>query len=208
MNSASGAAITAINDYEQNLVARCRRGDPDALEQVFTEQGGDVLSFAYHMLGDWDDACDIRQETFLHAFEAIPRFRGQCSLKSWLLTICANLCRRSRSSRQRQSELLQGHINSLAGEPSFLTGASRTHDPFEAAVRSEAMDIILLALRSLPPVQREVIILREVHGLSLEQIGKIIGRTRGSVTILLFRARSRFSERAQPLLKESNKEKE
>ena len=202
MAAVSEAALAMESNYERQLVARCRDGDHAAFEQIFTKFENTVLTFAYHMLGDWDDACDVRQETFLNAFQAISGFRGQCSLKSWLLTICANLCRRSRAARSRQTFLLRSHVAGLRGEPSFLLGSAWQCDPFEAVARSQTIETIVLALGSLPPAQREALILREVYGMENREIGQILGRTRGSISILLFRARRRFAERAEALLKE------
>src|SRR5437660_7998669 len=86
---------------EDGLLARCRAGDLDAFGLIYDEHERHVFRFAYHVLGKHDDADDVKQETFLRAYRALGNFRADCSLRTWLLRICANLCRDRIKSRDR-----------------------------------------------------------------------------------------------------------
>jgi RNA polymerase sigma-70 factor (ECF subfamily) len=191
------------SDHERQLLARCREGDLEALGQIYAHYEAHIYRYAYHMLGNADDAHDLRQETFLRAFRGITKFRGDCSVKTWLLTICTNLCRRHLSARRRYLFNVQQAMGDTTGTHPFLLGDSGPGDPLAVIERSMTADIILQALRSLPPNQREVIILREIEEMSYDQISEVLGCTRGSVNAILFRARRRFIERAEALLKET-----
>src|SRR5438309_354898 len=89
----------AVNQTEDSVLARCRAGDLDAYGQVYAEHERHVFRYAYHLLRHSEDADDVKQETFMRAFQAISGFRSECSLRTWLLRICANLCRERMKAR-------------------------------------------------------------------------------------------------------------
>jgi RNA polymerase sigma-70 factor, ECF subfamily len=187
----------AMGMPEDQLLARCRAGDREALTRVYEQYERPIFRVAYHILGDAEDAHDVRQETFVSAFQSIGKFRGDASLQTWLLRICTNLCRKQLRSRDRHKNLLMGVHADYDG----LAPASQTTDPAAALDRSETLAAILCALRSLPEAQREIIVLREIEQLSYEEIAAVIGRSVQSVKVTLFRARKRFAERAESLLR-------
>ena len=78
---------------ETDIVARCQQGDLDAFKELYTLHEQQVYRYAYHILGHREDADDIKQETFLRAWQSIGRFWREASMQTWLLKICANLCR-------------------------------------------------------------------------------------------------------------------
>lgn len=181
---------------EDQLVARCRMGDDEAFGQIYERYERPVYRYAYHLLGHRDDADDVKQDTFVKAHRSIRRFRGECSLQTWLLKICGNLCRDRLRSCANRLEVLS--------EPADLTDLRVTDniddDPEASAERACLMDAVLKALQGMPSAQREVIVLREVEDLSYEDIGNIVGRSQASVKLLVFRARRRFRERVAALL--------
>jgi RNA polymerase sigma-70 factor (ECF subfamily) len=190
---------------EERLLALCRDGDREALARVYSDHEGAIYRYAFHMLGNREDAHDLRQETFLKAFQSIGRFRGECSIKTWLFTICTNLCRRHRSARRRRQELLSSALEDPVLRFEGLAGEREADSPLQALERAATIQIILTALQSLPANQREIIILREIEQLSYEQIARVIGCSAGSMRVTLYRARKRFVERAEALLKETDK---
>ena len=103
---------------DQELIERCREGDIDAFGQVYARYERMVYQFVYHMLGDPDDADNVKQDTFLKVYRSLPSFRGQCGLLTWLLKVAANLCRDRLKSRARRGEVrLVRRSNSICALP-------------------------------------------------------------------------------------------
>jgi RNA polymerase sigma-70 factor (ECF subfamily) len=180
---------------EDQLVARCRAGDLDAFAQVYAQYERQVYRYAYHLLGHREDADDIKQETFVRAYQAIGGFRSESSLQTWLLKICGNLCRDRIKSWDRRKVLYDSRL-----ESNGVIGGSETEDPLHIVERSQMTELIFRALRGMPPAQREIIVLHEIEDLSYEEIAGVLGCSRTSVKLRLFRARRCLKERVAALL--------
>src|SRR5882724_7183056 len=181
---------------EDQLVARCRSGDLDAFGQIYAKYERQVFRYAYHLLGHRDDADDVKQETFVKAFQALSGFRSEASLQTWLLKICGNLCRDRIKSWERRKVQYDARLDNDA-----LSGDSYSEDPQEIVERSQLTDLIFRALRGMPAPQREIIVLHEIEDLSYEEIAGVLGCSRTSVKLRLFRARRCLKERVASLLK-------
>lgn len=184
--------MTAPSD--ERLVARCRIGDLDAFAQVYHLYEKRVFRFAYHLLGHRDDADDIKQETFLKAYQAIGRFRGDSSLQTWLLKICGNLCRdRIKSWERRKVNYDSGMHSEIQYDDS--PGA----DPHAVVERTMMSELVMCALRGLPSSQREVIVLHDLEELTYSEIGTILGCSTVSAKLRVFRARRMLRDRVQAM---------
>jgi RNA polymerase sigma-70 factor (ECF subfamily) len=194
----SAADRERMRSAEERLLVRCRNGDLAAFSAVYSEHGEVVYRHAYHLVGHRDDAHDIRQETFLRAFRALPTFRGDCSLKSFLLRICTNLCRDHHRSRRVRSEVaLDGTSLEEAAPPASARGSGR--DPGFDQI--DTADLVRVALARLSPGSREVIVLRDLENLSAEETAAILGCARATVPVKLFRARRQLEAELQRLLR-------
>jgi RNA polymerase sigma-70 factor, ECF subfamily len=182
------------NTPEDQLITRCRAGDREAFALVYAQYERLVLHYAYRMLGHSEDARDVCQETFVRAFQSMPNFRGESSLQTWLLKICLNLCRNRNRSRGRETPLENRDV-----ERAFRGEAAYT-DPHTVAEQRQQVEVMQSALSSLPPAQRELIILREYEELSCEEIAGILDCAVVTVRVKLFRARARLRERVHRLL--------
>lgn len=181
---------------EEQLVARCRAGDLDALGQVYERYERHVFRYAYYLLGQREEADDIKQETFLRAYQSIGKFRSRSSLQTWLLAICGNLCRdRIRSWERRK---IQYHAQ--LGED-HLRCQSEMHDPVALLERSLRSQVVMGALQRMPLAHREVLVLHDIEGLSYEEIAQIRGGSVASVKLRVFRARRYLKERLTALLR-------
>lgn len=181
---------------EDGLLARCRAGDLDAFGQVYAEHERHVFRYAYHLLGQREDADDVKQETFLRAYRAIAGFRNDCSLRTWLLRICANLCRDKMKARDRRPEVLFDP----AAAPEGMLSDENVVDPQRVLERAQSTQVLYSALRGMPKDQREIIILRDLEDMSYEEIADMLGCSRPSVKLRLFRARRRLKERVESLM--------
>jgi RNA polymerase sigma-70 factor, ECF subfamily len=180
---------------EDQLVSRCRAGDLDAFAQVYDRYERQVFRYAYHILGNRDDADDIKQETFVKAYQAIRSFRSESSLQTWLLKICGNLCRDKIKSWDRRKVT----YDSTMREDEM--GVSNPDESPQAIVeRKELENTIARALKGMPAPQREIIVLHEIEGLSYEEIAAVLGCTRTSIKLRLHRARKSLKERVASLM--------
>jgi RNA polymerase sigma-70 factor, ECF subfamily len=187
----------SVEATDQELVARCREGDPVAFGMIYQRHERAVYRFAYHMLGDPDEADDIKQDTFVKAFRTIPGFRGDCSLLTWLLKVTGNLCRDKRKSQARRGET--AILPEL--EATLCDTSERGSDPARQAERRFMRSAVHRVLGGLPEAQRELIVLRDLEGLSYQEIADVLGCSVASVKLRLFRARRSFKDRMESLLK-------
>jgi RNA polymerase sigma-70 factor (ECF subfamily) len=180
---------------EDQLVTRCRAGDLDAFSQVYDRYERQVFRYAYHILGHRDDADDVKQETFVKAYQAIGSFRSESSLQTWLLRICGNLCRDRIKSWDRRKVTYDSTLRD------DVLGSSDIEDSPQAIVeRKEMTAIIFKALSGMPAAQREIIVLHEVEDLSYEEIAAVLGVSRTSIKLRLFRARRNLKDRVASLM--------
>lgn len=181
---------------DEQLAARCRAGDLDAFGTVYARYERQVFRYAYHLLGDREDADDVKQETFLKAYQAMGAFRSEASLQTWLFKICGNLCRdRIKSWENRKV------VYDSSAHQDRAADASHALDPAVIVDVSETKALVLKAMHNLPPAHREVLVLHEIEELSYEDIAGILGCSAASVKLKVFRARRLLKERVTSLLK-------
>jgi len=177
-----------VGGREASLVQRCASGEEAAYSELVGDHQRMVVQLAVNLLGDRDEALDLSQEVFLKVFRTIHRFRGQSSLRTWIYRIAVNQARnRHRFWRRRHrgdQVSLDAHV---AAHGEFLSGGlsrpDRVLDQKELASRLQS------ALDHLPFDQRTAIVLREVDGLSYEEIAFSLGVAVGTVKSRLTRAR-------------------
>jgi RNA polymerase sigma-70 factor (ECF subfamily) len=178
-----------LETSEATLIARCRAGEQAACEQLVAEHQAMVFQLGCHLLGSRDEAYDLSQEVFLRVFRTIDRFRADASLKTWIYRIAINQAsnrRRFWSRRHRLGQVsLDAHVE-VHGEPTEATDASSPH---RILASKELAARLTVALDALPFDQRTVIILREVEGLSYDEIAQALDIAVGTVKSRLTRAR-------------------
>ncbi len=182
-------AITAradLRNADLELVERHRIGDRGAFEELYLRFDGMVFNLALRMSGGPDDAADLSQEIFLRVYKHLGRFRGKSSLKTWIYRIALNCCRsrlRRRLTRQRALPLSPPErLNELPD-----TGPG----PEERAMALDTSEALAAALERLPIRFREAVVLRDVEGLSYEEIALVAGLRLGTVRSRIARGRLR-----------------
>lgn len=188
LKQARAAGWAEVGDREADLVERCAAGDETAYAELVAGHQRMVVQLAMNLLGDHDEALDLSQEVFLRIFRTIGRFRGQSALRTWIYRIAVNQARnrhRFWRRRHRGDQIsLDAHVETHGELPSDGgAGPDRVLAQKELACRLQQ------ALDALPFDQRTAIVLREVDGLSYEEIAFSLGVAVGTVKSRLTRAR-------------------
>jgi RNA polymerase sigma-70 factor, ECF subfamily len=173
---------------EATLIERCAAGDELACADLVSEHERMVFQLALNLLGDREEALEVSQEVFLRVFRTINRFRGQSALRTWIFRIVVNQARNRqrwwRRRHQREQVSLDEHIE-LHGDMPEADGST----PDRVLHRKELADKLWAALEALPFDERTAIVLREVDGLSYDEIAFSLDVTLGTVKARLTRAR-------------------
>jgi RNA polymerase sigma-70 factor, ECF subfamily len=194
------ATDATLQITEEQLVADCRAGDRDALEQVYTLYGQPVFRHGFFLLGNRDEADDVKQETFLRAFQSIGKFRCECSLHTWLIRICSNACYARIRKQRSRSEILcdPTTVGSYGAE------IEAPAHPLAEWNRSMTLETALYVLQHLPFAQRQLIVLHLIEGRDYAEIAVILGCARGTAKMRVLRATHQLKERVLALLREES----
>jgi RNA polymerase sigma factor (sigma-70 family) len=179
---------------EQALIAAARRGDTQAFNKLILAYQTLAYNVAYRTLHNPDAAADATQEAFISAFRALPGFRGG-SFKAWLLRIVTNACYdQLRRSKRRPTSSLD---DMLVDPDHSVILADETESPEEHALRQDLGRAIQDSLDELPSEQRVAVILRDIQGLSYEEIAAATAVSMGTVKSRLSRGRARLRDSLQ-----------
>ena len=170
---------------QEKIIARARRGDADAFEQLVVAYRDQVFRLALRMCGSEADADEVAQEAFLSAWKALPNFRGESQFSTWLyqLTTHAAIDLMRREKRQI-----------AAADITEVNAADPAPSPQQQAEQSEQREIVRDAILQLAPEQREVVVLRFMEELSYEEIGAVLKLPSGTVKSRLNRAKAQLKE--------------
>ena len=161
-----------------------------------------VFNVIYRYMGDYEETCDLTQDTFIHAYQAYERFRGEAQVFTWLYRIAINLCKNRRRQLQRlrgvEKESLEVEADDEQSGPRQFE--DRTYSPERQFVQSEIDDVIQRGIDALSSDQRVVVILRDIEGFSYAQVAKIVGCSVEAVKARLFRARTQLRKKLRPFL--------
>jgi RNA polymerase sigma-70 factor (ECF subfamily) len=177
-----------VGGRESALVQRCAAGDEMACTELVESHQRMVVQLAMNLLGDRDEALDLSQEVFLRVFRTIHRFRGQSSLRTWIYRIAVNQARNRHRFWRRRHRADQVSLDEhLAMHGDFVSEGDAT--PERVLAQKELASRLQAALDRLPFDQRTAIVLREIDGLSYDEIAFSLGVAVGTVKSRLTRAR-------------------
>lgn len=183
---------------DERLLARARAGDREALEELLLRHQARVYRFGLKMCGQRADAEDVSQETLLALARGIRDFRGASSLTTWLYSVARSFCikkRRRSKFAPSPGQMLDATHERVAGE---LRSPERGAD--EALARAEVERAIQRALGEVDPLSRDVLVLRDMEGLTAPEVAEVLGISTPAVKSRLHRARLSLREQLAPLL--------
>ena len=178
----SGAAIASVIELAKD-------GDSYAFEQLITSYQHRVVATAWRMLGNQEDARDAAQEVFLRVYRHLRKFRSGEDFSAWLYRITINVCRDVHRRRGPQDRFASFESELELGN---LPDGANADDVEAAAILSQEQAIIASALDTLSPKEREALVLRDLEGLSTEEVARILGSSATTVRSQICSARAKI----------------
>lgn len=178
-----------MSNNEQLLIERSKNGDVSAFEMLIEAYQKKVFNLAYRIIGNYDDANDIAQEAFIRIFRSISGFRGQSSFSTWIYRITTNVC--LDEIRKRKNKSVQYLDDDIQTDDGKMQRQIISDDPLpeEIAERKELRAAINDSLGELKEEYRIIITLRDIQGMSYEEIAKVLDCPTGTVKSRINRAR-------------------
>lgn len=174
---------------EQVLIDRSKAGDVAAFEELISVYQKKIYNLTFRMLGNLNDADDLTQETFIRVFKSISNFKGESTFSTWIYRIATNVCLDELRKRKNKKAIsLDEEIKVDDGEIKRQI-ESDTPLPDEIAEKEELRLFVKNAIESLPEEQRLIISLRDIQGLSYDEIAQVLECPSGTVKSRINRAR-------------------
>lgn len=201
--AASHGEARAVPSAEELFLDRLRAGEAAAFNRLVTERTPDVYALLCRLTDDPEEARDLTQETFLQAFRSVAHFRGEADLRTWLYRIAVNQARnRWRWWRRRRRDAtvsLDAPASNGDDERPLASRLrdARAPDPEQSALAGERARALIAALGKLARPYREAVVLRDVEGLSYEEVAAALGVNVGTVKSRLSRGRLELRRRLE-----------
>lgn len=190
-------------DIDAQLVERVKAGDRRAFELLVTKYERRVLRLLSRFIRDQAEIEDVAQEAFIKAYRALPQFRGESAFYTWLYRIAVNTAKNYLATQGRRP-ISMSQLQSADAEEGESFDAEDvvedTNTPDAVLHSRQVAETVNSAIEALPPDLRTAITLREIEGLSYEEIAEAMNCPIGTVRSRIFRAREAIAERLRPLL--------
>lgn len=195
-----------VEDSDNQLVERVKQGDQKAFELLVYKYERKIERLVSRMVRDSDMVADIVQETFIRAYRALPDFRGEAQFYTWLYRIAVNTAKKNLLELKRDP-VIRESFNDGAQEDETFSLEERLIDietPETALAAKEISEAVNSAIEALPDELKQSITLREIEGLSYEEIADVMNCPVGTVRSRIFRAREAIAKKLRPCLSNAN----
>ncbi|WP_222564985.1 RNA polymerase sigma factor RpoE [Novilysobacter antarcticus] len=189
----------AENDLDQELVRRVQQGDSTAFDALVRKYQHRILALIGRYIADWSECQDVAQDAFMRAYRALPNFRGDAQFYTWLHRIAVNTAKNHLVAQKRRPPGADIDVD----DAEQFDSAIRLRDndtPERELMRQQVEQLVLRVVEGLPAELKEAISLREVDGLSYDEIAEKMGCPIGTVRSRIFRARDAIDQELRPLL--------
>jgi RNA polymerase sigma-70 factor (ECF subfamily) len=187
--------VVAASETDQKLVQRAQRGDLRAFDLLVLKYQGRISVLVSRYISDPGEVEDVTQEAFIKAYRALERFRGDSAFYTWLYRIAANAAKNHLVAKGRRPRS-DASIEDAEAFDEFGS-SSDSGSPEAIAMGDELVGVVDAAMRALPEELRAALTLRELEGLSYDDIAEVLGCPVGTVRSRIFRAREAIDERVR-----------
>ena len=190
-------------DPDAALVERVKQGDVRAFEMLVVKYQRRIERLIGRMVRDVDLVADIAQETFIRAYRALPQFRAESAFYTWLYRIAVNTAKKALVDMKRDPVITHTALQGADDDDETYRAGSEPTDgetPEALLASKEIAATVNAAIAALSEDLRQAITLREIEGLSYEEISDVMNCPIGTVRSRIFRAREAIAERLRPLL--------
>ena len=178
-------------EEESRIVQKVLKGDVNAFEKLVLAYEKNVYNIALRMTGNSEDASDMTQEAFIKAYNSLQSFRGDSKFSVWLYRIATNVCLDFLRSRSRKPTVSLS-VEDNDGDNVELEVADESQSPELLLDRQMTRESVRRGLETLTPEYRQILLLREIQGLSYDEISQALGLEVGTVKSRIFRARKKL----------------
>lgn len=185
------------------MINAFKGGNKTAFDGLVLKYKDMVFNLCYRFLGDYQDANDTAQDTFIKAYKTLKRFRAESSFSTWIYRIAVNTCKnkvKSLEHRYRKQTRSLDNPGTAGNDNLLIEIADESLSPPIELEKKERSILIQKAIKSMPKAKKEIIILRDMEGLSYEEIMTITGLTLGTVKSKIARARSDLREKLRGVI--------
>jgi RNA polymerase sigma-70 factor (ECF subfamily) len=186
-------------DSDQQLVQRVQKGDKQAFDLLVLKYQHKIMSLISRYINDHSEVQDVAQEAFIKAYRALKNFRGDSQFYTWLYRIAVNTAKNYLVSQGRRPPAQDVDVSD-AEHYAHATSLKDIATPEQILARDELNTVVFAAMEKLPEELRTAIRLRELEGLSYEDIGEVMQCPIGTVRSRIFRAREAIDKAMAPLL--------
>ena len=192
----------AVNVSEDlGYLRKCRAGNAEAFGSIVRKYQDRIFNLSYRLLGDFEEARDVAQATFIKAFESLDRFKGTSAFYTWLYRIALNSALDARKARSRRPRRIVEDLDELAvGSSRSRIGNPDPGGPVDRLISNEQHQRIAGAIDELDDAYRTVVVLRDVEGLDYREIADVTELPVGTVKSRLHRARLMLRDKLKDLV--------
>jgi RNA polymerase sigma-70 factor (ECF subfamily) len=201
----TGAATMTDRDADQELVLRVQQGDKRAFELLVVKYHRKIVRLLSRMIRDQSEIEDVAQEAFIKAYRALPAFRGESAFYTWLYRIAINTAKNHLAAFGRRPTLSTEYEDEDGERLDSATQVPDLHTPESELMNRQIVTTVNEAVDALPEELRTAITLREMDGLSYEDIAAVMNCPIGTVRSRIFRAREAIAARLRPLIDTAGK---
>lgn len=196
--------MSRADDVDKDLVLKVQQGNKRAFDLLVLKYQRRIMRLLSRMISDPAEVEDVAQETFIKAYRALPQFRGDSSFYTWLYRIAINSARNWQAASRRRPLLMNEYENEDGETFSLESTLTDKNTPESELISRQVATAIKAAINELAPELRTAILLREIEGLSYQEIAQTMDCPIGTVRSRIFRARETIAEQLRQVRESSS----